>query len=271
VYEYRCPAPRHPSGCGAWHAEELERAILAAGPDTVACFIAEPVVGATLGAAVPPPEYWGAVQEVCRRHGVLLVADEVMTGFGRTGAWFGCHHWEVRPDILVAGKGASSGYWPLGLVACSAPVFEAVREHGFVHGFTFSHSAVGAAAAHAVLRRLREGDLVQASRDKGERLLKELGEALAAHPHVGEVRGVGLMVGIELVRDRDTRAPFPRAHRVAERVVDAAMDAGLLLYPSTGCADGTDGDVVMLGPPFVITDQELTEAVEKTAAALAAI
>ncbi len=271
VYEYRCPHPRHPEGCGLWHAEQLDAAIRAAGPETVACFVAEPVGGATLGAAVPPDDYWSAVAEVCRTHGVLLIADEVMTGFGRTGTWFGCDHWDVRPDILVAAKGASSGYWPFGFAACSGPVFETIaRSTGFVHGFTHSHSAVGASVALAVLGRLRDGGLVEASRVKGERLLKELTAGLEGHPNIGDVRGIGLMVGVELVIDRDTKLPFPRNERVTERVLAAAKDDGLLLYSSTGCADGTNGDLLMLGPPFVITDEELAEAASKTAGAVEA-
>jgi adenosylmethionine-8-amino-7-oxononanoate aminotransferase len=268
AYEYRCPLPTHPERCGERHADALDHAIRREGAETVACFIAEPVVGATLGAAVPTDDYWPAVQHVCRSHGVLLVVDEVMTGFGRTGEWFGSDHWEVRPDIVVAGKGASSGYWPLGLVACGGQVFETVRPTGFVHGFTYSHSPVGAAVALAVLRKLRDGDLVTASRDKGERLSKELSGALADHPHVGDVRGLGLLVAVELVADPDTRAPFDRARMATERVVSAAKREGLLLYPSTGCADGINGDVVMLGPPFVITDEEIDEAVTKTRAAI---
>ena len=271
VYEYRCPSPDHPARCGAWHAEQLDRTIRELGADTVACFIAEPVAGATLGAAVPPDDYWPAVAEVCRSHGVLLIADEVMTGFGRTGRWFGCDHWGVRPDILVAGKGVSSGYWPLGLMACSRDVFDTVRESGFVHGFTHSHSAVGAAVGRAVLAKLRQCHLVEASREKGERLLKELTSALADHPHVGEVRGLGLMVGIELVQNRATKQPFPRTAEVVERVIQRAKDDGLILYSSTGCADGTNGDLVMLGPPFVITDAELDECVQKTRNAVASI
>ena len=267
-YEYRCPNPAHPTACGAWHAERLDEAIRREGPDTVACFIAEPVAGATLGAAVPPEDYWPAVAEVCRSHGVLVIADEVMTGFGRTGRWFGSEHWSLRPDILTAGKGCSSGYWPLGLTICSGDVYDTVAPGGFVHGFTFSHHAVGAAVARAVLGRLRDGELVEASRTKGELLLKELISALATDPHVGDVRGLGLMVGVELVADRDTKAPFSRSQKVTERVVAAARDAGLLLYSSTGCADGTDGDLVMFGPPFVITEVELGEAVEKAAAAI---
>jgi adenosylmethionine-8-amino-7-oxononanoate aminotransferase len=271
AYEYRCPSPGHPQGCGAWHASRLDETILREGPETVACFVAEPVVGATLGAAVPTDDYWPAIAKVCRTHGVLLVADEVMTGFGRTGSWFGCDHWDVRPDILVAAKGASSGYWPLGLTVASGDVYQAVSARGFVHGFTFSHSGVGAAVGRAVLRRLRDDDLVEASRVKGERLLKELSAALTDDPHVGDVRGLGLIIGLELVEDRATKRPFDRASQFTERVLAAARDLGLLLYPSTGCADGTNGDLVMLGPPFVISDDELTEAVEKTTAAIASL
>jgi adenosylmethionine-8-amino-7-oxononanoate aminotransferase len=270
-YEYRCPSPSHPDACGAWHAKALETQIQQAGPESVACFIAEPIAGATLGAAVPSDDYWPAVQDVCRRHGILLILDEVMTGFGRTGRWFGADHWQVRPDILVAGKGTTSGYWPLGLMACSGEVFEAISDSGFVHGFTHSHSVVGAAVGRAVLARLQEGSLVEASREKGERLLKKLTAALADDPHVGDVRGLGLMVGVELVEDRGSKRPFPRTARTVERVIAKAKDTGLLLYPSTGCADGTNGDLVILGPPFVITEAEMGEAVGKTREAIASL
>jgi adenosylmethionine-8-amino-7-oxononanoate aminotransferase len=261
-YEYRCGREKHPQGCGQSLAEELDRAIVEQGSDSVACFIAEPVSGATLGAAVPPDDYWDAVARVCRSHGVLLIADEVMTGFGRTGRWFASEHWGLEPDIVVAGKGASSGYWPLGFAACSGTVYEVVSSTGFVHGFTYSHSPVGAAVGLAVLDQLRALDLVSASRHKGERLQALLHEQLGSHLHVGDVRGLGLMVGIEFVADRATKSPFSRAERVTERIVAAGNDRGLLLYPSTGCADGTDGDLVMLGPPFVISDSELEEIAE---------
>ena len=267
-YEYRCPAPSHPQACGAWHAEVLDRRIRDIGPGRVACFIAEPVVGATLAAAVPTDDYWPAVSEVCRSHGVLLIADEVMTGFGRTGRWFAAEHWGLRPDILTAAKGASSGYWPLGFAACTGEVFETIARGGFVHGFTYSHSAVGAAVGLAVLERLRDRVLVKASEVKGDRLRSQLGGALSGHPHVGDIRGLGLMIGIELVRDRESREPFPRGDQLAERVLSAAKEDGLLLYPSTGCADGIDGDAVMLGPPFVITEAEMEEAASKTATAI---
>jgi len=267
AYEYRCQNPAHPDGCGEWHAGEVERMIVQAGPDSVAAFVAEPVAGATLAAAVPTDDYWPAIVEVCRRHGVLLIADEVMTGFGRTGRWFGVDHWGVRPDILTAGKGATSGYVPFGFAAASGEVFETIASGGFVHGFTWSHNALGAAVGRAVLRRLSDGGLIERSAELGERIRGDLGAALDGCPIVGDVRGLGLMVGVELVRDRETRDPFPRAERVTERVVAAARDAGLLLYSSTGHVDGTNGDLVMLGPPFCLTHEDAATLVERTAAA----
>ena len=240
-------------------ASELDRAIESAGPGTVAAFVAEPVVGATLGAVVPPDGYWPAIADVCRRHGVLLIADEVMTGFGRTGRWFGLDHWGVRPDLLVAAKGVTSGYWPFGLVAASDEVYRTVTgpSGGFVHGFTYSHHAVGAAVAREVLRLLQVEDLVAASQTKGQRLQDLLRRTLGDHPHVGEIRGLGLLVGLELVADHASRVPFPRSARLVEGVVRAARANGLLIYSGTGCADGANGEIVLLGPPFVVTDAEL--------------
>jgi adenosylmethionine-8-amino-7-oxononanoate aminotransferase len=271
AYEYRCTNPNHPNGCGRFLADQLDATIREAGPEHVAAFIAEPVAGATLAAAVPPDDYWPAVVEVCRRHGVLVIADEVMTGFGRTGTWFGVDRWDVVPDILTAGKGSTGGYVPFGFAACSGEVFETVKPKGFVHGFTWSHNGLGAAAAHAVLRRLRDGALVEASRTQGERLLKELATALAGSPVVGDVRGVGLMIGVELVADRETKRPFARSEQTTERVLAAARENGLLLYSSTGHVDGTDGDLVMLGPPFTITEDEIGIVAERTRAAVAGI
>jgi adenosylmethionine-8-amino-7-oxononanoate aminotransferase len=201
---------------------------------------------------------------------VLLIADEVMTGFGRTGRWFGGDHWGLRPDILVAAKGATSGYWPFGFAAASGPVYDAIVGGGFVHGFTFSHSAVGAAVAREVLRILREEDLVAASAAKGERLQVLLRERLGDHPHVGDIRGRGLMVGVELVADRATTAAFPRADRRMEAVVAGARERGVLVYSGTGAANGVDGDTVLLGPPFVTTDDELVRIADGVAGAIAA-
>jgi adenosylmethionine-8-amino-7-oxononanoate aminotransferase len=258
AYPYRAGDPgANALGTTEELALELERAIESAGPRTVAAFVAEPIVGATLAACVPPDGYWPAIAEICRRHGVLLIADEVMTGFGRTGRWFGVDHWGVRPDILAAAKGATSGYWPLGFVAASGHVREIVAAGGFVHGFTYSHHVVGAAVAREVLRILEAESLVEASGVKGERLLGLLRARMGDHPAIGDIRGRGLLVGVELVRDRDTKAPYPRGLKLIEAVVRIARDRGLLLYSGSGNANGTDGDLVVLGPPFVVTDDEL--------------
>ena len=271
AYEYRCGNPAHPEACGVWHAGELERVISQSGEGAVAAFIAEPVAGATLGAAVPCDDYWPAVVEVCRRHGVLVIADEVMTGLGRTGRWFGVDHWDVRPDIITAGKGTTGGYVPFGFAAASGELYETLAPSGFVHGFTWSHNALGAAAGRAVLRVLREGDLVQRAAVLGERLRADLRTATDDVTAVGDVRGLGMMIGIELVRDRATKEPFPRTDQVTERALAAARDAGLLLYSSTGHVDGASGDLLMLGPPFCLSDDEASTLVGRTVAAIRSV
>jgi adenosylmethionine-8-amino-7-oxononanoate aminotransferase len=268
-YEYRCPFPdTHPVGCGARHAAELERTILEAGPDRVAAFIAEPVAGAALGACVPPADYWPAVTEVCRRYGVLLIADEVMTGFGRTGRWFACEHWDVRPDLVVGAKGASSGYWPLGFAASTGAVHDTIVAGGFTHGFTNSHHPVGAAAGLAVLRVLRERDLIAAAEAMGAHLDAVLRAELAGHPAVGDIRGLGMLRGVELVADRDTQAPFPRDRRITEQVVAACAEEGALVYSSTGGADGRNGDLILLGPPLVMSAAQVDELAARCGRAL---
>jgi adenosylmethionine-8-amino-7-oxononanoate aminotransferase len=272
AYPYRAGDPGAMAvGTAEEAAAELERVLGAAAPRTVAAFVAEPIVGATLAAVEPPDGYWDAITAVLRRHGVLLIADEVMTGFGRTGRWFGVDHWGVRPDILVSAKGATSGYWPFGFAAAAGHIAHVLSRPGaFVHGFTFSHHVVGGAVAGEVLRILETEDLVRASDLKGLRLRAALEAHLEDHPNVGEVRGRGLLVGIELVADRDRRLPFPRARRVTEAVVGAARDRGVLLYSATGNANGTDGDQILLGPPFVVTDDELAHIVDVVVEAVSA-
>ncbi len=279
AYPYRAGLPgANALGTADELADELDRAFEAAGPRTVAAFVAEPIVGATLAAAVPPDGYWPAIADVCRRHAVPLIADEVMTGFGRTGRWFALDHWGVRPDMLVAAKGATSGYWPFGFVAASDEIHATVTGGpGFVHGFTYSHAPVGAAVAREVLRIIETESLVEASATKGTRLTALATAAFGDHRAVGEIRGRGLMVGVELVADRDTREPFPRAARVTEAIVRAARDRGVLVYSGTGNANGVDGDMILLGPPFIVTDAELeriaavlAEAIDEVAATVSA-
>jgi adenosylmethionine-8-amino-7-oxononanoate aminotransferase len=268
VLEYRCPNPAHPNGCARWHADALDSEIERLGPEQVAAFVAEPIGGAASGAASPPDGYWDAVSRVCESHRVLLIVDEVMTGFGRTGRWFGSEHFGLRPDIMAMAKGASSGYWPLGICAMSARVASRLAESGFVHGLTFSHHLVGAAAGMAVIQRLDDLRLVAAAETKGARLLAALHDALDHQPVVGDIRGVGLMLAVELVADPESKKPFPRSERVAERLTGLAKEAGLLVYPSTGCAGNGEGDLILIGPPLIISDQEMDMLVLELATAI---
>jgi adenosylmethionine-8-amino-7-oxononanoate aminotransferase len=241
------------------------------GPDRIAALIAEPVSGATLAAAVPPSDYWPALAALCRRHGIVLILDEVMTGFGRTGRWFAADHWGIRPDIITAGKGASSGYWPLGLCLAAGPIVDTVTAGGtFAHGFTWSHHPLGAAVAHAVLDVLRSEDLVAAAARHGDRLGTALTDRLGDHPSVGDVRGLGLLWAVEFVADRATREPYDRSEQVAERVTAACFDRGLTVYPCTSCVDGTIGDAVLLGPPLNATPAELDAMVDRLVAGIGA-
>jgi hypothetical protein len=268
VLEYRCPNPQHPEACASWHAARLDEEIQRIGPGRVAAFVAEPVGGAASGAAVPPVGYWASVSEVCARHGVLVIADEVMTGFGRTGRWFASEHFGLRPDVMTMAKGASSGYWPLGVCAFSGEIAAALRQTGLIHGFTFSHHIVGAAVGLAVLERIEQLALVGGAAQKGKLLLDRLSGSIGGHRFVGDIRGIGLMLAVELVADRATKTPFPRSASMAERLTALAKEEGLLLYPSSGCAGGDEGDLVMIGPPLTIDDEEIEMLVSKLAAAL---
>jgi adenosylmethionine-8-amino-7-oxononanoate aminotransferase len=253
-YCLRCPLGREYPECRVACAEAVEEVLLREGPETVAAFIAEPVVGSTAGAVAPPPEYWPAVVEVCRRHGVLVIADEVMTGFGRTGRRFGVEHWDVVPDILVGGKGLAGGYAPLGAVFASEAVLAPLAEKGDeLMYYTYGGHPSACAAADAVLEILERENLVSRAAELGGRLRKAL-QPLEEHPNVAQVRGLGLLQAVELVRDRETLEPFPAEVGMAMRVVVQGLVRGVFFYPG-GC--GPARDVVCMGPPFIVGDEEL--------------
>lgn len=272
-YCYRCPLGLEYPACRIACATALEDRIKLLGVDTVAAFIAEPVSGASLAAAVPPPEYWPLVREICDRYGLLLIDDEVMTGFGRSGRWFAIETWGVTPDVMTMAKGAAGGYWPLSITAVKGEHVEVIRQGrgDFAHGGTFSHHAIGAAAGLATLRYIQQHDLVAASASKGERLKAKLQAALGEHRYVGDIRGQGLMLGLEFVADRATKEPFPAKTRLARRLADAAFERGLILYPGQGTVDGVRGDHVMVAPPFIITEEQMDEVVAILAEALEAV
>ncbi len=269
-YCYRCAFDCTDScrACGQEYAAELEQAIEAAKGE-VAAFIVEPVSGATLGAVVPPPGYLQNVAEICRRHGVLLIADEVMTGMGRTGRNFAVDHWDVAPDLLVTAKGLSSGYAPLGAVLVSKKVASAIADGSgaFLHGFTYNSHPISLAAGRAVLRFLQERKLVQtADSDRQSSTAATLRQALEelrdAKP-VGDVRGIGLLWAVEFVADKATKQPFVSELNFAGRVAQAAVKRGLLVYPMQGCVDGALGDHVLIAPPAVITTDQIDWAVRQ--------
>lgn len=262
-YCYRCPFNATYPSCSLRCAYMLEETIQNNGPETISAFIAEPLSGASLAAAVPPSDYWPLIRQICDHYGVLLIADEVMTGFGRAGYWFAMEAWNVRPDIMTMAKGAGGGYFPLSITAVKTSDVETIRAgHGdFIHGGTFSHHPTGAAVGLAVLRYLQQHHLVEAARRQGQKLEQKLRAALGDHPNVGDIRGQGLMWGLEFVADRATREPFPVKQGLAKKLGDAAFERGLIVYPISGNADGTRGDQVMIAPPFVVTDEQLDEIV----------
>ncbi|MEZ5342217.1 MAG: aminotransferase class III-fold pyridoxal phosphate-dependent enzyme, partial [Acidimicrobiales bacterium] len=251
------------------HANELAATIAAVGSERVAALIAEPISGATLAGAMPPDGYWPALASVCADHGVLLIADEVMTGFGRTGRLFAMQHWGVTPDIITCGKGASSGYWPLGLVIADGRIQAAIDANGgFNHGFTRSHHPLGAAVANAVLDVIEDERLVETCQAKGESLRSQLRSQLADHPHVGDIRGLGLLTGVEFVADRSTKEPFDRSLTVSERIVAAAFARGLTVYPCTSAVDGNVGDAILIGPPLTVDEPTIATIAQTATAAI---
>ncbi|HET7874793.1 MAG TPA: aspartate aminotransferase family protein [Methylomirabilota bacterium] len=270
-YPYRCGLRGCGPVCSLACAEALDATIRIEGLETVAAFIFEPVVGASAGAVVPPPDYHRMVAEICRRHGVLLIADEVMSGMGRTGKWFGIEHWPgVRPDIITCGKGLTSGYVPGGAVLVKGEIAETVRTTtGFPHGFTYSHNPVAAAAALAVLGYVERHGLVARAHAMGEHLMTRL-QGLLDLPAVGEVRGLGLLTAVEIVSDRATRASYPAGEHMAEKIQAEALRRGVVVYASGG-QDADAGDLILVGPPFTIEPAQIDEAVATLGDAISAV
>ncbi len=254
---YHCPLGMTYPECNVACADDLSRCIEGVGPATVAAFIFEPVVGATLGAAAPPDGYVQRIAEICRAHGFLLIADEVMSGMGRTGKPFAVEHWSVAPDMILVGKGIAGGYAPLGAVIVAPRVVEAIERGSgaFMHGFTYQSHPVSMAAGNAVLDYIEKHQLF-ARVEPAARQLRAALEPLRSHPHVGEIRGTGLLVGIEFVKHKSSREPYPREDNLAQRIFEAALAEGVLTYPTQGCVDGARGDHILLAPPFIITGEE---------------
>ena len=268
-YPYRSPCRGEDEECPACSGAAVEEAILRAGPDTVAAFIAEPVGGISTGASVPRPGYWRRVREACDRHEVLFVADEVLVGAGRTGTWSALEPYGVAPDFQIFGKGIASGYAPLSAMVTRRRILDvlAAGSGAPLHNQTFSHFPVACAAGLATLRELESRGLVARCAKMGALLAERLAELLA-HPNVGDVRGRGLLAGIEFVADKASRLPFDRGLRMAETLALAAQEEGLVVWPHGGELHGAGVDLVLVGPPFVVDEDEIAELVRRLRIAL---
>jgi len=258
----RIPAPdayRHP-GCTACTGDILEEEILRQGPDTVAAFIAEPIIGSSAGAVAPTREYYRRVVEICKKYDVLFIADEVMCGMGRTGKWFAFQHYDFIPDILVLGKGINGGVVPLSAIVATREIVDqlAAGSGYFNHAQTYSHGPVTCAAGVATVRYLKKNRLIERCAEMGEIIGQRLTE-LMEYPIVGDVRGKGLMWAVEFVKDRVSKEPFPRSEKFAERFTENAFKNGVILWNNVGHVNGTDGDLVMIAPPFSVSREEISE------------
>ena len=251
-------------------ADELETEILRLGPENVMAFVAEPVVGATLGAVPASDGYFARIRNICDRYGVLLILDEVMCGMGRTGHLFACEADNVRPDIVTIAKGLGAGYQPIGAMLCSAEIYRAIETGTgfFQHGHTYLGHPTACAAAHAVVTTLLDEQLIGRVSEQGARLMAALRDSFGNHPHVGDIRGCGLFLGMEFVANRETKAPFDAGLAIHKRFKAATFENGLICYPMGGTVDGRHGDHVLLAPPFIISDAQIDELCDKLQTAM---
>ncbi|MEB3099777.1 aspartate aminotransferase family protein [Achromobacter sp. D10] len=259
-----------PEQYGERLARELEQTFERLGAGTVMAFVAEPVVGATAGAVTAVPGYFRRIREVCDRHGVLLIADEVMCGMGRTGTLYAVEQEDVTPDLITIAKGLGGGYQPIGAVMVQQRIVDAMQQGSgfFQHGHTYLGHAIACAASLAVQDVIRRDQLLARVRAQGEGLRQRLESALGAHPHVGDIRGRGLFMGVELVQDRGSKQTFDPALTLHARIKREAMARGLMVYPMGGTIDGRQGDHVLLAPPFIISDDELDQLTERLRGAI---
>jgi adenosylmethionine-8-amino-7-oxononanoate aminotransferase len=262
-YCYRCAFHKTYPQCDLACARYLETVICEHGPDNVAAFIAEPIGGASTGALVPPDEYFTIIQKICKKYGMLLILDEVMTAFGRTGKLFGYEHWGIEADIIALSKGMAAGYYPLGAIMTrDSIVAEVVSKTGFAHGFTYAGNPMACAIGLEVFNIVTENDLPANADRMGSILKSGLEDLSDRYPIIGEVRGKGLLLAIELVENPKTREPFPAGHNVGQLLTDIAYDEGLIIYPRRSI-NGLLGDHVLVAPPLIITAEEVSEVLKR--------
>lgn len=270
-YEYRLKRDDEtPKDYGLRAANLLEEELLRVGPENVMAFAAEPVVGATAGALTAAPGYFKRIREICNQYGILLILDEVMCGMGRTGSMFACEQDGVAPDILCIAKGLGAGYQPIGAMLCSREIYETITNGSgfFQHGHTYLGHPTAAAAGVAVVNAMLDRNLIPRVKTQGDRLMAALHAQFSQHPNVGDMRGRGLFQGIEFVVNRETKTPFGPSRKIAPKIKKAAFEAGMICYPMSGTIDGQTGDHVLLAPPFIISDAQIDELVQKLSCAI---
>jgi adenosylmethionine-8-amino-7-oxononanoate aminotransferase len=260
-YCYRCPFQKTYPDCQLACANELETAIQRVGAKHIAAFIAEPIVGAAGGVIVPPEGYYQQIKKICDQNNILFIADEVMTGIGRTGKMFGIDHWGVKPDIITLGKGMSAGYTPIAAALTSEKVMKPIinGSKSIMSGHTYSANPQSTAVALAVLKYIEKHRLVEQSHEKGIYLRKKLIDLKTKYPIIGDVRGKGLMIGVEFEGNQASKKPFSKQTNLTNQVVQIARDKGLLIYPASAGNDGIHGDAIIISPPFIITNEEIDE------------
>jgi adenosylmethionine-8-amino-7-oxononanoate aminotransferase len=260
-------------GYGRRLAQELDAEIQRLGPERVIAFVAEPVVGATLGAVPAVPDYFKLVRELCDRYGILLILDEVMCGMGRTGSLYACEQEGIVPDLVCIAKGLGAGYQPIGATLVQRRIHDAVYGGSgfFQHGHTYIGHAVACAGALAVQKAFVERGLVERVKHLGPVLEGKLRDRLGAHPHVGDIRGRGLFWGVEFVADRAAKRPFAPAERINTKIKMAALDQGLMVYPMGGTVDGVNGDHVLIAPPYIVSEAQLDELADKLGRAVESV
>ncbi|MCM3444593.1 aspartate aminotransferase family protein [Metabacillus halosaccharovorans] len=262
-YCYQCSLKKTYPSCQLACANEIETAIKRIGPGQIAAFIAEPIIGAAGGVIIPPDGYYQQVKEICNKYNILFIADEVMTGIGRTGEMFGLHHWGVQADIIALGKGMSAGYTAIAATLASEKVMKPILQgsNSVMSGHTYSANPQSAATALAVLQYIEKYQLVQNVKVQGEYLLQKLLFELGESKIIGDIRGIGLMIGVEFVSDKSTKRPFDKKLMITNKIVGKAREKGLLIYPSSAGQEGAHGDAIIISPPFIITKSQMDELV----------
>ncbi|MGE6376357.1 aspartate aminotransferase family protein [Peribacillus muralis] len=260
-YCYRCPLQLDPHTCGMACASELEASIRRIGSDNIAAFIAEPVIGAAGGAIVPPDGYFQKLKKICEENDILFIADEVMTGFGRTGKMLACEYWDVEPDIVTFGKGMSGGYTPIAAAVMTKKVMEPILNgsRSIIGGHTLSANPLSCAVSLAVLKYVEENELVEKSADRGKDLSRGLEKLARKYSFIGDIRGRGLLIGLEFVQDKATKKPFSNPADVTNAIIGLGTKNGILLYPAAAGLDGVTGSAIIISPPLTITEEECAE------------